>query len=430
MKRVLLAVVCGFLLTVGLVGPSGATEKAPPTAPQSLTATMTGPTSVELSWSAPIGYRSAKLTSYTLTWAELGTGRDVGSRKVSASTLSTTLVDLEPGLTYRARVAASHGRGRGPWAQVSFTVPPSTTRAQGLFAVDTVAHTLVRFPLVGGASTTLLTGVDLPGDLAIDPAGNAYLVDDQTVIKVPADGSAPSTFGSGFQVETDDAGYVYVAGSAGVVRTTPAGQTSTITSATGYLGVTGPGVVKVLAVSSTTGVITTSAPGLPLTTQALNIDGYLQAMLVDDAGNLYLRTRATGGSGAVFWQLVKPADTLGQSIGPRIAEYAAGLGPDGQFYLGLSGSWCIGNTEDFGTCTPDRNVAEILRFPLGGGSSTGVPITGLRTSRSVTTELAVDGAGFIYGAQQGPTPGLLRYPATGGAPTRLADGTYALLTVG
>lgn len=369
---------------------------------------------------------------YRITWVQQPKDGPAGLRIVSSRTRSVVLTALKPGATYVAQVAAYNRFGRGTWSKVTFSVPGAAAHADQLFAVDDEADTLVRFPLTGGPATVALTGVTAPTDLAIDPAGNAYLANSGTVTKVPADGSTSSTVGSGDGVETDDAGNLYVSGSGGLKKTTPTGRTSTITTAgSPYFAVAGDGTVKVLTSDRLITTISTYAAGSGTPeVQTVTLRGLPREVLDDEQGNLYLLEAAVGGSGAFFWELIKAGSASPVYVNTRTAEYGAAVGPDGHFYLAQSATFCFANSEDRGTCTPDRQVADILRYPVGGGSPTSIPVTGLSTSRYVGLSLAVDESGSLYAALLGDKPGLLRYPATGGTPTRLADGRYSLLTVG
>lgn len=435
MKRFVLTSVCVLFLTAGLISPaSGADVRVPPSAPRDLTVSSTGSPvgSVRLSWNPPASVGGSMVRGYRITWVQQPKDAPTRLRIVSSRTRSVVLTALKPGATYLAQVAAYNRFGRGTWSKVTFNVPSTAAHADQLFAVDAKAATLVQFPLTGGPATVALTGVTAPTDLAIDPAGNAYLANNGTVTEVPVDGSTSRTVGSGDGVETDDAGNLYVSGSGGVKKTTPTGRTSAITTTDArYFAVAGDGTVKVLTSDGLIATISTYTAGASTpVVQTVTLRGLPRRVLDDDRGNLYLLEAAVGGSGASFWELIKAGSTSPEYLNTRIAEHGGAVGPDGHFYLAQSATFCFANSEDQGTCTPDRHVADILRYPVGGGTPTSIPVTGLSTSRYVGLSLAVDESGSLYAALLGDQPGLLRYPATGGTPTRLADGQYSLLTIG
>jgi Fibronectin type III domain len=433
MKRFLLFVMLAAFSTVGLVTPASAASRQPPSAPRDVLVAQVGPAgSVQLSWKAPQRLGGAAVKGYRITWVQQPKASPERVRLGSAKARSTVLTGLKPGGSYLAKVAAYSRFGQGPWSKVSFTVAASATHTDQLFAVDTEADTLVRLPLAGGTESTVLTGVTDATDLATDPAGNAYLANNGSVTKVPVDGSAPITVGPGFQVETDQVGNAYLLSSGGIAKVTPAGQTTTTPgTGGGVLAVSRDGIVKTVGAAGETVYITTypTGGGTP-DVQTVSVDGRMRAALDDDRGNVYVNETAVGGSDSTFWELIQPGATSASDVSGRPAEYGVAAGPDGQFYLASSTSFCFAHSEDFGTCTPDRNVTEIQRFPVGGGTPVSVPITGLQTSRYTTMPLAVDANGAIFAAPAGSTPGIVRYPATGGAPTRLTDGQYELLTIG
>ncbi|MCW2810745.1 MAG: hypothetical protein JWP61_1203 [Friedmanniella sp.] len=431
MRRVLGSLVCAVVLLAGFVGSAEATvRRTPPSAPRSLAVTGTGQPvgSVKLTWRAPRTSGSAPITSYRVSWALARTHAVTHSRTLPARARSTVLA-LTAGSRYVVHVSARNRWGRSPSARVTFLVARPAAHVDSLVAVDTADHTLVRLPLTGGTETVLVTGLTQVSDLATDPSGNAYLVDDGAVREVSPTGTS-TALGAGRAVETDAAGNVYVLGTGGVTRRTPAGATTRVSSRPGdFLAVQADGQVTVGEVNSINLTLTTYGAGAPVT-RVVGTTGYATNLLDDDHGRFYTKVRATGGSGATWWSVINPGASDALSVSTRLAENGGTVGPDGRFFLAQSVSFCAGLGEQTGSCTPDRNVPELLSFPPSATTPATVPVTGLRTTRDEQLHLAADRGGQVYAAQLGTDPGLLRFAAGGGAPTRLAQGTFGLLAVG
>ena len=88
-----------------------------PTAPpQSFTVTVLGPQSLRLSWTPPpSNQQNGEILGYTVTVANVETGREEESNTTSTSYLASS---LHPYYTYQCKVAAFTSIGLGPFSRV------------------------------------------------------------------------------------------------------------------------------------------------------------------------------------------------------------------------------------------------------------------------------------------------------------------------
>ena len=430
MNRVVV-LLAGLLLALGVVSPAqAATRHDPPSAVRHVAATAEGQDagSLQVSWKAPKHASRDKVEGYTVTYAKASRPSARERVTVPARKRSVVLRGLAVGQRYVVRVAASNRWGRGPWADV--TAAPAHHEA--LYAVDEKAHTLVRFATSGKArATTVLTGVSAASDLEVDPFGNAYVATGGAVTEVPLTGAAHEV-GPGTQVETDDAGDVYLGDTTGVTRIGTGGDRSVVaTDAAGdNLSVDGAGVVTV----ATTGYdasLTTYAPGAAPLHRALTATKGGR-ILGDRRGNVYDNTSSGGGAGFAYWVRLAPGATTAEVKSTRNAEYGATVAADDSFYLAQSGSFCPDISENMGTCTPDRQVSSIARYAPDGHLVSDVPTSGFSTRRYLGLDIAVTSTGTLFAANRGSgeTPALVRVSSAGGPASRVATGEYGLLAVG
>jgi sugar lactone lactonase YvrE len=216
------------------VCPAGQTTPAPCTQTEQLTFTITGtgvfgtPVALTqgatgLDFSIPaagdtcVGAQVAGTTcTVNVTFAPTVAGPRNGAVELvdaSGNVLATTNV---------------YGTGQGP--QLAFNSGnQSTVNATGLsspngvavdgagnlFIVDGLENTVVKIT-PSGTQTTIISGLNAPGQIAVDGAGNLFVADQANgrVVKVSAANGAETTVGSGFQgpygVAVDGAGDVFV----------------------------------------------------------------------------------------------------------------------------------------------------------------------------------------------------------------------------
>jgi sugar lactone lactonase YvrE len=98
------------------------------------------------------------------------------------------------------------------------TIPPwAGSRRPNVFIADSANDRVVKVPKDGGAETTVGTGLYYPEGVAVDAAGNVFIADtlNRRVVEVPAAGGPQTTIGTGLTqpsgVAVDAAGNVFIA---------------------------------------------------------------------------------------------------------------------------------------------------------------------------------------------------------------------------
>ncbi len=96
-------------------GASATTDAVAPDAPTSLSATASGPTRIDLLWTAPANDGGADITGYKIEWSADGNApwTDLVANTGSATT-SHSATGLQPGQTRHCRVSAINSAGTGP----------------------------------------------------------------------------------------------------------------------------------------------------------------------------------------------------------------------------------------------------------------------------------------------------------------------------
>ncbi|WP_175473000.1 hypothetical protein, partial [Curtobacterium sp. MMLR14_014] len=158
------------------------------------------------------------------------------------------------------------------------------------------------------------------------------------------------------------------------------------------------------------------------------IVGYPAGVLADSHGNVYVDIRSTGGAGSWVWYQLKPGATQLTQIEPRYAfEYAA-ANADG-FSLLQSAQFCPAPSEYRpGGCTIDRGIPD--KLVVGSGGTSTVPVTGLTAGSRGEHLGAVSAGGDVFvSVDSGPSVGLWKVPAAGGAAQQLDAAQYSRLLV-
>jgi hypothetical protein len=317
---------------------------------------------------------------------------------------------------------------------VSAAVVPTT-----LYAIDESHQTVVKF--VGGAtgaftSTVIGRNLTYVTGLASDAAGNVYLIDNGSLVRISADGvqrsiAANLTDLRGLAVDAH--GTLFVADRHRVIRIyQPSGKQSVMGSITpetiGNIGVDGSGRPTIGYGNGDLVLATfpTKAGSTPTTRTITNIfdDGGRTGPMVESSnGVIFIEVWAPGGSGAHHVQRINTRSSTATMVNTRLSDYAWTVDPKVRLHLMQIRKWCFTPAEGEGTCTKDFSVDQILIFPDAGGTPRSVPISNLTLPRG---GIAVGADQTTYAAA---SSGLFRIPATGGAAESVVSGSYSGLKV-
>ncbi|MGN8050902.1 fibronectin type III domain-containing protein [Curtobacterium sp. 22159] len=446
MYRAVLTAAAAVALVIGGAGPAtAAPSSSVPGAPTSVTVTGAAD-SATVTWGKP---RSrARVTGWQVVVTPAEHQPDHGVDRLPASARSDRFGALTPRTTYTFAVRALGARGAGSATSVRYTAPAVTTTTQSLFALD-AAGDVVRFPTSGsGALRTVAT--DGAGFTA-DDVGDVFTpsADRTSILLHPADGSAVRTLATGLHLtadlRSDAAGNLYWIDSVtGVVDRLPvtggAPQAwvhfgpAPNSSYTTLWAVGRDGTVSTWAGTVSSAVVTTASPSGAVTTRtvtpgAAGVLGYVRALLADTHGNLFFDWSSPGGAGSFIWAALPAGATSPVSAEPKLAfEYGA-VGDD-TFSLLQSAGWCTSPAEySPAGCGADRSVTSLVVRSADGTTVTKA-VSGLTAgSRGANVGAADDDGDVFVDIDSGPTPGLWRVPAAGGAAERLSSAQYSRLLV-
>jgi hypothetical protein len=446
-RAVLTVAAAAVLVTVGALPAQAAPAASTPGTPTTVRVTGSGG-DADVTWGAP--QTGAKVTGWRVTITPAEQQPDHGVDNLRASARSDHFGALTARTTYSFAVRAVGAKGLGPAVTVKHTATGTTTdpTVQSLFALDPAGN-VVRFPVSGsgapttiaakgagytaddrgdvfvpsadltsitmypvggGAARTIASGLHLTADLRSDVAGNLYWVDSVSgsVVKLPVTGGTAKTV-VGFN-----------AASASVLRAWSVGRDGTVATQAGDGGAI---------------VVNTAAPSGATTSRTLTFAGgndtlgYPTAVLLDGHGNVYLNERSPGGAGYFGWYLLTPGSTLQTKVAPRLAfEYAATN--SGSFSILQSAEWCTSPAEYGPTgCAINRSIPDMLVRGADGSSKT-LPVTGITAgSRGANLGAATESGDVWIDIDQGPTPGLWRVPAAGGAAQQVSAAQFTRLLV-
>lgn len=451
MYRALLIAATAAALVIGGAAPATASPPSSvPGAPTSVRVTGTADHAV-VSWHGPRS--GARVTGWKVVLTPVhrahsahrahrgGTQTD----RLPARARSDRFDGLRAQRTYRLSVRALGHRGAGRVVSVRWTAPDAQPVAQSLYALD-ASGAVVRFPTSGAGAPTTVTA-DGAG-YAADPAGSVYTpsADLTTIVEHPAGGGAARTRASGLHLtadlRSDGAGNLYWADAvSGAIEQLPVGARAARTvldlggPAVGpdqrFWTVTPGGRVVVLGGSTTSPYVKgTGVAARSVTMPGSNGVGYPAAVLADDHGDVFVDIRSPGAAGSWAWYELRPGESALTGVEPRLAfEYAA-ANADG-FSLLQSAGWCAAPAEypiSHTGCNVDRSVPEKLVVGPGGTSTT--PVSGLTAGSRGPNTGAADAHGDVFvDVDSGPTPGLWRVPAEGGAVQQLSAAQYSRLSV-
>ncbi|TDW65548.1 fibronectin type III domain protein [Curtobacterium sp. PhB25] len=443
MYRALITAAAAVALVIGGVTPATAAPSSPSSAPGAPTSVRVSGAadSATVTWGAPKS--GAKVTGWKVTIAPAQHQPDQGVDRLPAKARSDRFGDLTPKTTYKFSVRAIGAKKTGRTTTVSYTTPSVVDTTQSLFALDASGN-VVRFAEDGSGVGKVVAAKGT--GFAADDVGDVFTpsADLTSILFHPADGSATRTLATGLHLtpdlRSDVAGNLYWIDSVtGAVQKLPVGS-STATAvldltATGsgqrFWTVTPDG--KVVAFGGTAG--NSWVTGTGIAPRSLNASsglgvGYPAGVLADSHGNVYLDIRSPGAAGSWAWYQLKPGATALTTIEPRLAfEYGA-ANADG-FSLLQSAEWCTAPAE-YPTsptgCKVDRTIPDKLVVGTGGKST--VAVSGITAgSRGPNTGAASDDGDVFANVDSGPSAGLWRVPASGGAAQQLSSAQYSRLLV-
>ncbi|MCY1695328.1 fibronectin type III domain-containing protein [Curtobacterium sp. SL109] len=450
MYKAVLTVAAATALIIGGAAPAHA---APPAAPGVPTAVQVSgsATTADVSWGAPSG--RVKVTGYTVTITPAERQPHHGVDQLPASARTDDFGALTTGKTYTFAVRAVAGRASSAPVTVKYTPSRPVQQEQSLFALTATGEVL-QYPTtgVGPATTVTTTGVGFTankrGDVFVPSA------DLTSIVAYPGDGSPARTVATGLQLtadlRSDDAGNIYWKTPGGPISTIPAAQTLGTAPGTGTsptpAGFSGPATTDpmwavggdgtVATVGGTLGRFTVGTrKGSVVTSRTLvgtstSYVGNPTAILVGPGGDLYINQRPSGGAGAWQWLLLKSGATEQTRIEPRTAFQYAAVNSSA-FFLLQSKEWCTlqGEYSGSGACDVDRSIPDVLKLTAGGAATT-TPVTGVTAGGRGPWIGVADTAGDVFfNVDTGPTPGLWRVPAGGGAAQQVNSGQISRLVV-
>jgi hypothetical protein len=430
---------------------------APATAHASWSSVPGAPTAVRvtgdadratLTWRAP--KHGATVTGWKVAVAAVANRHDRQVDRLHPRARSDRFDDLSPATTYRFSVRAVGHRGTGRTITLRWTAPPAPEpeTTQSLFALDGSGD-VVRFPT---------SGTDEPTTVATDGAGFTANADgdvftpsaDRTAILLhPADGGGTETIASGLHLtadlRSDVEGNLYwldsVTGTvqklsvhggaaATVVTFAPAESTATRT----LWAVGRDGTVSTFSSTSRGGVVNTASPAGTVTKRTVVAPngsglGYLNGLLADGQGTLYVSYQAFGGSGYSGWYAIAAKATTFTLFEPRTAYQYAAVNSTHLTQL-QSAEWCPAASEGSPTgCHVDQTLTHLVTRDAAG-TLTEHAMSGPTANGRGAFVGAADEAGDVFVViDGGPTPGLWRVGAGGGAAEQLSSAQYSRLLV-
>ncbi|WP_420369965.1 fibronectin type III domain-containing protein [Curtobacterium sp. L1-20] len=446
MYRAVLTVAAAAALVIGGVTPAVAAHPSRlPGAPTDVQVSGAGDAAA-LTWDAPRG--GAAVTGWRVTVSPAGRLPVHGIDRLPATARSDRFTDLHAGTRYALTVRAVGNRGAGPVARVRYAAPRSTSVAQSLYGLD-ASGAVVRFPTSGRTRATTVAA-DGEGFTA-DDVGDVFVpsADRTSIVLHPAGGGPARVLATGLHLtpdlRSDVAGNVYwldsvtgvvnrLAARGGTVRpwvsfgTTPNGVTDR------YWAVGRDGTVSTWAGTVTAATVRTVSPSGTTTSRSVTagdagVLGYVRAVIADAHGNLYYNWLSPGAAGAFIWWVLPAGATVPVAAEPRLAfEYAATNGET--FSLLQSKQWCTTPSEYTPTgCGVDRSVTDLVVRSADGTTVTR-SVTGLTAGTRGANLGASDRAGDVFAdVDSGPSAGLWRVPAGGGAAQRLSSGQFSRLLV-
>lgn len=437
MHKAVIVAVAAAALVLGAAAPATAAPgRSVPQAPVSVSVRGADDTAT-MSWRAPV--RSAPITGWIVSAKPVDQRRDHDVAHLQARVRSYRSTSLTPGTTYAFSVRATNTRGSSKAVSVRYTVPAvAAPDVPALYGLD-AAGNVVRFATDGSTASSVVApnGVgytaDRQGDVFVPSP------DGTSITWYPRDGRTPGTVKAGLHVSpdlrNDDTGNLYWADSttgavtelstAGVVTTVPG-----LGTPGSLFAVAGNGAVATFRHASSGDVLTVRTAAGAVTTRTLNGNGPFpsgraDAMSIESDGDVYIHSWTVGASGYNTWYLLPLGVTEPTRLSDRTAFEIGALTRDG-FALVESKQWCAAPAEYPKPCAIDRSFSdELVR---SGTITTAETVTGITAVDRAPVFGAADDAGDVFAdIPAGPTPGLWRLPAGGGAAQQLSADQFTRL---
>lgn len=439
MFKSMLTIAAAAALVVGGALPAhAAPASSTPSAPTSVRVTGSEG-DADVTWGAP---RSGpRVTGYTVTVTPAESQPNGGVDRLPATARWDHFGALRTGTTYTFAVRAVAAKQTGPAVSVKYTATSAAPTPQALFALD-AQGSVVRFST--GSTTTGTTVATNGAGYTADDRGDVFVpsADLTSIVMYPAGGRAPQTIATGLHLtadlRSDVAGNLYWQDSvSGAVKELPVtgGTPVTVLPSTGITWAVGrDGTVSAWTGDTTKASVTSRTPAGTTTTRTLSSGatgtfGYVRTMIADGRGGLYVNWLSPGAAGAYIWQALPAGATTWTSAEPKLAfEY--GATNSAGFRLAQSAAWCPTPSEYTPTgCGVDRSITTTV-VRAADGTTTTVPVSGVTAGNRGANVGAADEAGDVFiDVDSGPTPGLWRLPAAGGAAQQLASAQFSRLLV-
>ncbi|MBF4612993.1 fibronectin type III domain-containing protein [Curtobacterium sp. VKM Ac-1376] len=448
MYRALVTVVAAAALVFGGAAPATAhASSSVPGAPTSVRVTADSDGAI-LTWRSP--KRGAKVAGWKVSMAAVANRHDRQVDRLHARARSDRFDELTPAATYRFSVRAVGKRGTGRTITLRYTTPPAPApeTTQSLFALDGSGD-VVRFSTAG---TDEATTVATDGDgFTANGDGDVFTpsVDRTAIVLHPADGGAAETIATGLHLTADlrsDAeGNLYWLDSvSGAVQklSVRGGAVATVvtfapseSSATRTLWAVGrDGTVSTYSSTNRGGSVYTASPAGTVTKRTVIAPngsglGYLNGLLADGRGTLYVSYQAFGGSGYSGWYAIAAKSTTITLFEPRTAYQYAAVNST-HFSQLQSAEWCPAASEGSPAgCHVDQTLTHLVTRDAAG-TLTEHTMSGATANGRGAFVGAADEAGDVFVViDGGPTPGLWRVGADGGAAEQLSSAQYSRLLV-
>ncbi|PZF26707.1 hypothetical protein DEJ35_15390 [Curtobacterium sp. MCPF17_051] len=446
-RALITAVAAAALVFGGAVPATAHTSPSVPGAPTAVRVTGDAD-SATLTWRGPD--RGAKVTGWKVAVDAVANRHDHQVHRLHPRARSDRFDELSPATTYRFSVRALGHRGTGRTVTLRWTSPPAPEpeTTQSLFALDGNGD-VVRFPT---------SGTDEPTTVATDGAGftaNADgdvftpSVDGTAILLHPADGGETETIASGLHLtpdlRSDAEGNLYWVDS--VTRAVQklsvrGGAAASVvafappeTSATRTLWAVGrDGTVSTFSSTSRGGVVNTASPAGTVTKRTVVAPngsglGYLNGLLADGQGTLYVSFQAFGGSGYSGWYAIAAASTTITLFEPRTAFQYAAVNSTHLTQL-QSAEWCPSASEGSPKgCHVDQTLTHLVARDAAGTLSEHTMSGPTANGRGAFVGAADEDGDVFVVIDGGPTPGLWRVGADGGAAEQLSSAQYSRLQV-
>ena len=358
------------------------------------------------------------------------------STLVSGLVLGLAIVSTQPAIA----ASTSHARSSAS----------TVTTGSTIFAIDDTQHSVVKFPGGVSAPQTVVAGLTDPQAIAVDRYNNLYVIDEgaRQLIRVSSGTGARTVLRTldavwRASMAVDAAGDLYLLDNRSIVKyaaSTGAASSLGTSGINGTLTVDGAGDVSITGgldvdEEGPVTVETHPASGTPPTRRTMPDEytvGGIKSAIETPGGVLYIWVYVVGGSGAEVIYRLNPGSATPDDAETYVANYADSVDRSGNFYLMQTHTWCPWPAVIEGVCADDFAIDSILKSVPPSQPYASRPISGVSLPSG---GMAVDDAGNTYAAewpityepfpQHSPPAQLVRIDATSGAVTVLASGKYS-----